>query len=492
MKKLSLLLLTILALRAHAAEHVVLVVWDGLRPDSVNGTNTPTLAKLAREGVFFANHHAVYVSSTEVNGVTLATGAYPARTGILANREYRTAIDPLKSVAIESPETIRKADELTTGHYLGLPTLPEILRAAGRTVAVVGAKPIAKLFDRKRPESFVSTSKFAAPNTKTDIEATSRLIGGLWDNGVPSFSLLWLSEPDVSQHDSGLGSPKALAALRGSDQNLARVFDELQAKGVRDKTDVLVVSDHGFSTASRTVDLAAVLTNAGFAATREFKKAPKPGEILIVELGGSAMFYVIGHDPVATRKLVEFLQQQDFTGVIFTREPLPGTFRLEAARMDTIDAPDIVVALRWSADPGSNGVLGMVVSDAGRAPGQGVHASLSRFDMRNTLIAVGPDFRRGMTNSLPTGNADVAPTILSILGVKPEHATEGRELSEALVGRAFPKVPVVLRTLEATCDVGARRWHQYLRVIEVAGVTYLDEGNGSSQVVHSEEKPVTP
>ena len=82
------------------AEHVVVVVWDGLRPDSVNESNTPTLYQLARNGVFFQNHHAVYLSATEVNGVAMATGAYPNRSGIFANREYRPAIDPLKRIEI--------------------------------------------------------------------------------------------------------------------------------------------------------------------------------------------------------------------------------------------------------------------------------------------------------------------------------------------------------------------------------------------------------
>src|ERR1035438_9851088 len=77
---------------AGKAEHVVVVVWDGMRPDFVNETNTPTLYQLAREGVFFRNHHAVYLSSTEVNGTAIATGCYPNRSGILAHRDDRPAL----------------------------------------------------------------------------------------------------------------------------------------------------------------------------------------------------------------------------------------------------------------------------------------------------------------------------------------------------------------------------------------------------------------
>src|SRR5512134_1703900 len=74
---------------AGQAEHVVLVVWDGMRPDFVSAHYTPQLYDLAQRGTFFKNHHPVYVSSTEVNGTALATGVYPEKSGIIANSEYR-------------------------------------------------------------------------------------------------------------------------------------------------------------------------------------------------------------------------------------------------------------------------------------------------------------------------------------------------------------------------------------------------------------------
>ena len=52
--------------------HVVVVVWDGMRPDFVSEKTTPTLWKLAREGVTFRNHHAVYPSAT--HGKRYGTG----------------------------------------------------------------------------------------------------------------------------------------------------------------------------------------------------------------------------------------------------------------------------------------------------------------------------------------------------------------------------------------------------------------------------------
>src|SRR3954463_1575827 len=80
---------------ASAAERkVVVVVWDGMRPDFISPEITPNLSRLAAEGVFFAHHHPVYLTSTEVNGTALATGSWPANSGIIANVDFRPAIDP--------------------------------------------------------------------------------------------------------------------------------------------------------------------------------------------------------------------------------------------------------------------------------------------------------------------------------------------------------------------------------------------------------------
>src|SRR5690349_11671119 len=87
-----------LVFAAGKAQHVVVVVWDGLRPDFVTQEFTPTLYKLGREGVVFPKHHPVYLSATEVNGTALATGMYPAHSGIIANKEFRPSINPLKNI----------------------------------------------------------------------------------------------------------------------------------------------------------------------------------------------------------------------------------------------------------------------------------------------------------------------------------------------------------------------------------------------------------
>src|SRR2546430_13928332 len=199
--------------------------------------------------------------------------------------------------------------------------------------------------------------------------------------------------------------------------------------------------------------------------------------------GGSVLFYVIGHDAKLIRRLVEFLQQSDFAGVIFAKGPVEGTFALAQANMnphEVRDVPDVVMSFRWIDSKNQFGIPGMIDADWQRAAGKGTHATLSRFDMHNMWIAAGPYFRRGQTDDLPTGNIDLAPTILRILGIKPPEQLDGRILSEAMINvdpsTTGPKSET--KTIDAVKDFPSGTWRQSLKISRVDSTTYLDEGNG--------------
>ncbi len=426
------------------SKHVVLIVWDGMRPDLVSETDSPTLWKLARAGVVFRNHHSVYPSATNVNGTALVTGVYPGRSGIIANHEYRPEIDNRKIIDVEDPDVVRKGDEISGGKYVALPTIAELVRASGRQTVVATAKTVGLLQDRhldstrdknsaalfsgqmRSPEALSSVVSLLGPFpalsfAQKDSWTTKALKDIFWKNGVPPFSLLWLSEPDGTQHETAPGSKEALAAIKSADDDLALVLAALDRSalgGLKATTDIFVVSDHGFSTIERAIDLRKILKDAGFDVVTEFTSEPKPGQIMLDGNGGTALFYVIGHDTIVTRRLVEFLQQSDSAGVIFTREPMEGTFGLDAAKIDKEGAPDVVMSFRWSEDKNQFGIPGMIDADWQRKAGNGTHATLSRFDMHNMLIAAGPDFRHGETDNLPSGNVDLTPTILAVLGIR--------------------------------------------------------------------------
>ena len=483
--------------------HVVVVVWDGMRPDFVSEETTPTLWKLAHEGVSFRNHHPVYPSATMVNGTAMVTGVYPGKSGVIANYVYRPDIEAHVAIAVESPVVVKKGDQLSNGKYISVPTIAELVQRAGGRTAVASAKTVGLLLDRRvgigpakncttlfagsaLPDGVLARiaaalGPFPSARLQRDRWTTKAVTDFVWKDGVPAFTVLWLGEPDLTQHETAPGAPSALAAIKASDENLAAVLSGLDQQGVRKTTDVFVVSDHGFSTIRRSIDLRKTLTDAGFVAKTEFDGQPKPGDIMLVGNGGSVLFYVVGHDAMVTRRLVEFLQQSDFAGVIFTKQGLSGTFHLNDAKIDNPHAPDVVMAFRWNDSKNQFGTPGMIDADWQRAAGEGTHATLSRFDMHNTLVAAGPDFRRGQTDDLPTGNVDLAPTILHILGFNASKEMDGRILSEALVStdRVQPGRKTETKTMESGKDFPAGTWRQSLQISRVGSTIYLDEGNGS-------------
>ena len=493
--------------------HVVLMVWDGMRPDYITADNSPNLFKLAESGTFFTHHHSVYITSTEVNGTALATGCYPNHSGVMANLEYRPDMHLLHAFNTESLSFMRIADALSDGKYLMMPTMAEILQAAGQPTVIAGAKPVVCLQDRNlnrtseaARQSVLLYAGATQPQAKLkEIEETigpypgppqiafvpndpqnnwtvSALTDVLWKNGVPKLTVLWMADPDFSQHQLGPGSFAALPAIKSNDENLGKVLAALEKKGVRDKTDIFIVSDHGFSTVEQTLDLATLLKTAGFKVTRYFLEAPHPGETLIVALGGSTLLYVTGHDPAVIQKLVDFLQQSPFSGPIFTKDALPGTFALKDARIDTAWAPDIVFSYRWSEEKSRFGSPGLLISEGvkGKLPGFGTHASTSRFDFHNTLVGAGPDIRAGYKDEFPSANVDVAPTILHLLGIAPPQPMDGRVLKEALAAETFAPPAVTTQFLHAKREIEDKKWEQYLKYTVFGDWRYLDEGSVGS------------
>ena len=163
------------------------------------------------------------------------------------------------------------------------------------------------------------------------------------------------------------------------------------------------------------------------------------------------------------------------------KEPMQGTFGLDQAKIDGQHAPDVVMAFRWHDSKNRFGTPGMIDADWQRRAGEGTHATLSRFDMHNILMATGPDFRSGQMDDLPTGNVDLAPTILRILGITPPQKLDGRVLSEALVkvDPASAGSKPETKTIEVIKDFPAGIWRQSLQISRVGATEYLDEGNGA-------------
>lgn len=71
----------------------------------------------------------------------------------------------------------------------------------------------------------------------------------------PDLSVVWMRNPDTTQHIYGVGSPEFHLALQAQDALLGELETKLRDLGMAEDTDIIVVSDHGHSNIAGPRDL---------------------------------------------------------------------------------------------------------------------------------------------------------------------------------------------------------------------------------------------
>ncbi len=283
--------------------------------------------------------------------------------------------------------------------------------------------------------------------------------------GKPALAHWWLTDPDHTAHSLGLGAPETIQSLRENDRRLGALMDTLHDLGLADRTDILLTSDHGFSTAGPRRWPGRTLASLGLDDIIDESDVATTGQGGAISLGSRA----VGH----AARIVRHLQKLEWVGAIFVRDGgpaarLPGTLPLSAVWNGRVGrrAPDIRFSFDWSDAANEFGVAGSVSGGSGRGAS---HGSISPYDMRNSLFAWGPRFKRSHRSALPCGIVDVAPTVRHLLGL-PQQDADGRFLLEALAG-SDERPTATDDTLEASLPDGTYR--QTLTLTRVASTTYV-------------------
>jgi hypothetical protein len=167
------------------ARNLVIFVADGLRADSVNAIDAPTLSVLAARGVRFTNSHAVFPTFTTPNAATIATGEYPGQTGDFSNSLYtgyrlfnagNYGLRPASSTPfLESDWVLGDLDDHYAGNFIGATSLLAAARAAGYSTAAIGKLGPVALQDVSQLEP--QGSDFPVPQTIFIDDATGSAAG---------------------------------------------------------------------------------------------------------------------------------------------------------------------------------------------------------------------------------------------------------------------------------------------------------------------------
>jgi len=530
--------------------NVVLFVADGLRFRMVDDRTAPTMAAMAREGVSLRNSHALFPTFTTANAAGLATGHMPGDTGDFANTIYAGFEVPAarnsQTPFLENDAVLGDMDDHFSGDYLNEATILKLARDKGYSTASIGKVGPALIFDPTErsgnqtilvddatggPKGIALSAQMterlkasglplaapsrganaAAGNVSTPgtlsanvvqqdyfVAVTTRVVLPMFkERNKPFVLVFWSRDPDGTQHNQGdslnallpgINGPTSIAAIRNADDNLARIRSALDELGLLDATDIMVTSDHGFSTISKesqtsstvkmsfpdtlpghlplgfvALDLARTLnlplmdpddeykiigdgrhTKLGNALIGGDRNKPK---VVVATNGGSDLIYLPDGERAMAKQVVDALLAQDYVSGLFVDSKLgkfPGTLSLDDISLEgtaLTPHPAIAVSFRSFDTVCGEPVLCTVeVADTVLQQGQGMHGSFSRADTWNFMAMQGPDFKSQFVDPAPASNTDVARTIAHLmqLDVNDKGKLFGRVLSEALPNGALP------------------------------------------------------
>lgn len=473
------------------ADRVLIVVFDGLRPDMIPG-NMPRLDAFKQEGVWFSEACSVFPSMTRVATTATATGCWPGTNGVIGNMFFAPGIRTDSPLDTGKREDLEAAERAYSG-VVTARTLGERLAAGGRRLGVVhtGSAGSAWLLNHRAAHYghwTVNVAGEAASLTPDWVARAVAEVGPLPDPGPlpkfgavafaeeaarklalaedgPDVAVVWFPEPDTSYHYLELGSEQTAAVMGEVDAAFGRLVAAARSGPRGERTAIIAMSDHGQISISDQWDIGAAMQQDGLSAS------PAPdGHDLALTRGASGEVRSLNGDPGLIAAAAEWLMDRPEIGMVLARdalvEHLPGTLPLSAVHLALPRAAELTYICRSSDAPDHHGLAGSTVITAGPPVGGGMHGGLNRREL-NTLLAISvPGGARGHVDDRPCGLIDVAPTVLALLGLP----AEGAE------GAALPLDASGAEIGEEVLEAGRGGFRQRLVRRSVGGRVYLHEG----------------
>ena len=404
----------------------VLVICDGLRRDLITPELCPELTRLRARSRRFERHRSVFPSVTRSASASIATGCHPARHGLHGTT---MALPAGNGYAVHNVGEPSFVDELraATGRTLRVPTLAERVRSHGGAVVFSNVSPGAAYFQDPDGHGHVyhRAGSFAPGRTRVasgdhlgvshdaegDARMTDRFCAEVLEKRRPSLAVLWLCEPDHTQHDSALGSPEHRAAVRAADRCVGRVIETVdRLHGDGEEILLLVGSDHGHETITEIVAVEREVHLAGL------KSQLDSTDVVVAPQGTSALVYFSADALDRVDAVAGFLRTRPWAGEVVVGDAL--------ARLGMQPSGGLRIAVSMAKRAGQNphGIPGLSVTAVRFDPnpakiGCGQHGGLGEHEQQPFLFASGGGFCAGSHCEQPTSILDIAPTTLRHLGV---------------------------------------------------------------------------
>jgi predicted AlkP superfamily pyrophosphatase or phosphodiesterase len=439
--------------------HAVLVVMDAFRGDYVDRAPMPNLEWLASRGVTYSS---AWVGQLESNTVpshaTISTGATPAHQGVigfswrdpvtkkevytgwydavLAGRLERQldqhhvnslskaikGADPTARIVSVSSEKAYAADAMG-GHAADYILYGHEVGKLVKTLGIPHHAPPATFLNRRS-----LTREAPLGHTELDEFSMTMALESL-SAFDPRVLMINLPACDYYGHRVGPSDQTLMPVLvQNCDQQLGRLIKALRDRGVLDETVFIVTGDHGMITNTHRIDSAQIKQVIG-----------ESGGDYLFDITGSAG-YIWLRNPPAARAVAQALADR-IPHVSFshyqTIESGVYTYHTLAPAGRTVD-PAVDAALRYLLGTFAGSIAPDVVLTfeentivTSVTYPHGEHSGPTWGSQHVPLVIAGPGIRVGERSTYPARLMDIAPTILTILGIPPT-GMDGVVLADAL------------------------------------------------------------
>jgi len=456
------------------ADFLVLISIDACRPDYFSFSDIPNIKALMKEGVSYDRAWVGQLrNDTPPGHTTMATGAFPRNDGIMCFG-WR---DPSNRTG-ESPTSW---NNVRNGYITGL-------------IERSGATSIGTLFKKSHPEAKVaaiSSDKFYAAaglgaesadyilysksgdvtdyahiaNTqltpsgvrgklapadimndpgltreksgKYDSDAWAMdLAIKLFEKEKPQIMLINLPDSDEAGHASGgINHPEVMGKVVSmADQQVGRLMDAYKKAGVYDRTVWVITSDHGMNPSAHFISqskINSIVAESGtkgneqpeFYLWNQARTAEVAEKIAKAKMPGIHGVYYLQHIVSgANAGIYEYLPSP--TTALSITGDLDKCYRYLTSTYASEKSPDIfiVVAENWRQDYKAFGLWVM----------PGSHDTVTWSNQHIPLVITGPGVKKGVILDSPARLADIAPTVLTLMGIAPAHM-DGVVLADAMV-----------------------------------------------------------
>ncbi|RFF27439.1 MULTISPECIES: ectonucleotide pyrophosphatase/phosphodiesterase [unclassified Wenzhouxiangella] len=367
---------------------LLLISIDGFRHDYIERFDSPAIDRMIREGFYADSLHQAFPTKTFATHYTLVTGRHPGTHGVVANNMW----DPKR----EASFSLGDREAVNDGFwYQGGEPIWVTAEQQGLTAATFFWPGSEAMIQRTRPTHYRAYDG-RVPHAERIDQVLEWL--AMPEEERPDFLTLYFSRVDSRGHSDGPASTATLDAAARIDDELGRLFSELEARGQLDAINIILVSDHGMSEVSRERTVA-------------LDEHLDLSKVRVSDWGPAAQLWA---GEMSADEIVAALEDADHLSA-WQRKDIPERYHFGSHYR----VPDVLV----EADPGW--LISSKPYMANPNPPKGMHGwDPALAEMHGVFVARGPDFTPG--SRAPTvRSVSVYPLMAHLLDLEPAE-NEGR------------------------------------------------------------------